>query len=372
MGTPENFYSAFVANKRDFRQTITAGYSQADVRLSAKLQLRVGLRMEETKNALTEFDPRTRAEVIAAGYTVNPTTTNNGRPLTVPGMIYQFMSQPRVTRESKYHNFFPSVLLKYQILPNFEFQAGFNKAISRPPIDSLTGLWVVDDANQRVSAPNPNLQPEYSKNSQARLSYYFGGKSPGQLSLAMSQNEIRNLRETFDYTASEFGNEDPDFIAYTFRTTRNSAEQRRFRNMEVAYNQTLGFLPSEALRGINVNLAYSRSYASQRRNNLAPHRLTSRLGYSYKRFNGSLGMVWRDAAPDGSYGLYYGALTQFDTSLNFKLTKNLTLYVQGRNITNVPILRYASPSTSVEGKDAALRRLNEYGANWVFGLRGVY
>ena len=142
--------------------------------------------------------------------------------------------------------------------------------------------------------------------------------------------------------------------------------------MEVAYNQTLGFLPSELLRGINVNVAYTRSYASQRRNNLAPHRLTSRLGYTYRKFSGTLGMVHRDAAPDGVYGLYFGALTQFDASLNWRLTNRLTFYVQGRNITNVPILRYASPTTSVEGKDAALRRLNEYGANWVFGMRGNF
>ena len=371
-GTPENFYTAFVANKRDFRQTISAAFTQADVRLTSRLQLRLGVRGEETANALVEVDPRTRAQVIAAGFAVNPTGTSNGRALMVPGMIYQFMSQPRVTRESKYVNFFPSVLLKYQILPNFEFQAGFNKAISRPPIDSLTGLWVIDEANARVTAPNPELEPEHSKNSQARLAYYFGGLAPGQLSVAVSQNEIRNLRETFDFTASDFGNEDPDLITYTFRTTRNSAEQRRFRNMELAYTQTLGFLPAEALRGINVNLAYSRSYASQRRNNLAPHRLTSRLGYNYRRFSGSLGMVWRDNAPDGAYGLYYGALTQFDASLNWRLTNRLTFYVQGRNITNVPILRYASPTASVEGENAALRRLNEYGANWVFGMRGAF
>jgi outer membrane receptor protein involved in Fe transport len=258
------------------------------------------------------------------------------------------------------------------LLPNLEFQAGFNKAISRPPIDSLTGVWVADEVNQRVTAPNPSLEPEFSKNSQARLAYYFGGRSPGQVSFAVSQNEIRNLRETFDFSATEFGNDDPDFIAYTFRTTRNSQEERRFRNMEVAYTQTLGFLPSEYLRGINANIAYSRSYASQRRNNLAPHRLSSRLGYTYRRFSGTVGMVFRDAAPDGVYGLYAGALTQFDTSLNWRLTNRYSVYVQGRNITNVPVLRYTSPLDAIEGKRAALRQMQEYGANWVFGLKGSY
>ncbi len=226
--------------------------------------------------------------------------------------------------------------------------------------------------NQRVTAPNPKLEPEYSKNAQSRLAYYFGGRSPGQLSLAMSQNEIRNLRETFDYSASEFGNEDPDFAAFTFRTTRNNTEQRRFRNMEVAYNQTLGFLPFEKLRGINVNVAYTRSYANQRRNGLSPHRLTSRLGYNYRAFSATLGMVFRDVSPDGVYGLYKGAITQFDTTLGWRFSRAVSFYVQGRNITNVPVLWYASPTTSVEGRDAAFRRLQAYGANWVFGVKGMF
>ena len=371
-GTPENFYTSFVANRREFRQTIKAGYTQADVRLTSKLQVRFGVRMEQTRNDLKEFDPLLRAQVLAAGFPVNAAATNGGRALTVPGIIYQFMSQPRVTRSSEYRNFFPSVTAKYQILPNLEFQAGFNKAISRPPIDSLTGLFSVDEVNQRVTAPNAKLEPEYSKNSQARLAYYFGGRSPGQLSLAMSQNEIRNLRETFDYSASEFGNNDPDFALFDFRTTRNSGEQRRFRNMEIAYNQTMGFLSSEKLRGINVNVAYTRSYASQRRNGLSPHRLTSRLGYNYRRLSSTLGMVYRAAAPDGAYGLYKGAITQFDCTLGWRFSSHISLYVQGRNITNVPVLWYASPTSSVEGRDAALRRLQEYGANWVFGVRGIF
>ena len=370
--TPENFYTAFVANKRDFRQTVSAGYAQADVRLSAKLQLRFGLRGEQTRNDLREFDPRLRAQVLAAGYPVNAPGTNGGRALTIPGMIYQFMSQPRVTRSSTYRDYFPSTLVKYQILPDLEFQAGYNQAISRPPIDSLTGLWTVDEVNQRITAPNARLEPEYSKNAQSRLAYYFGGRSPGQLTLALSQNEIRNLRETFDYSASEFGNDDPDFSAFTFRSTRNSTELRRFRNMEIAYNQTLGFLPFEKLRGINVNVAYTRSYANQRRNGLSPHRLTSRLGYNYRAFSATLGMVFRDASPDGAYGLYKGAITQFDSTLGWRFSRAVSLYVQGRNITNVPVLWYVSPTSSVEGRDAAFRRLQAYGANWVFGVKGTF
>ena len=367
MGNPDNYYTTHIANKRDFKQTVSAAYLQADVRLTSKLQIRTGVRLENTLNELGEFDPRLRDDVVARGFPVNAA----GRATTIPGLQYQYESQPRVTRESEYHNYFPSFLVKYQIQRNFEFQAGFNRAISRPPIDTLTGLWVVDEVNERVSAPNPNLPPEHSKNFQTRLAYYFSGRSPGQLAAAFSQNHIRNLRETFDFTASEFGVEDDEFATYTFRTTRISAEARRFRNMELSYNQTLGFLP-EKFRGTSVNFAYTRSYASQRRNNLSPHRFTSRLGYALKKFNGSIGMVWRDDSPDGIYGRYKEALTQFDLSVNWKFTNRYSLYVQGRNITGKPVKWMESPPGVVEGVRPSLRVMQEYGANWVFGVRGTF
>ena len=365
--TPDNWFVSNVSSRRNFRQTVTAGFTQADVSLSRRLTVRTGLRWENTLNQFTEVDPRFRSEILAAGFPVNAA----GRATTVPGLAFQFLSNPRVQRESEYHNWFPSVLVKYKILPNFEFQAGANRAISRPPVDNLTGIRNILEDIQRIDSPNADLQPEHSKNYQARLAYYFSGRTPGQLSLALSQNDISNLRETFDYTAEQFGEEDPEFATYTFRSTRNSAEERRFRNLEIAHNQTLGFLP-ELFRGTSVNLAYTRSYASARRNNLAPHRLSSRLGYAYRKFNGSIGMVWRDNSPDGIYGRYKGELTQFDLSLSWKLSSRYSMYVQGRNITNVPVVWYESPPGVVEGINPALRVMQEYGANWVFGVRGTF
>jgi len=372
-GTPENYYTAFFANPRDFRQTVTSGYSQATIRLSSKLTLLGGVRMEETENQVREYDPLTRAQVLAAGYTVNAAGTSGGRALTLPGMIYQYTSNPKVTRTSSYRNYFPSVMLKYYITSNFEFQIGYNKSISRPPIDSVTGLWGIDEVNFRVSAPNPNLQPEYHKKFQSRLAYYFRGRSPGQLTLDLTQNKATNFRQTFDYSAEDFGIDDPDFAPYTFRTTVNSAEERQFRSMDLAYNQTLGFLPSEYLRGINFNVAYSRAYADRRRANLAPQRVSSRLGYAYRKFNGSIGMVWRPETPDSTtYGQYQGEITQFDVSLNWRLNRYATFYTQIRNLTGKPVLWYHTPPGVPEGQQRALRQLQEYGTNWVFGVRGQF
>ena len=304
---------------------------------------------------------------------MNAPGTSGGRALTVPGIQYQYMSQPRVTRTSEYRNYFPSAMVKYYITPDFEFQLGYNKSISRPPIDNVTGLWGIDEVNFRVSAPNPELQPEYHKKFQSRLAYYFRGRSPGQLTLDLTQVKATNFRQTFDFTAEQFGVEDPDFAPYTFRTTINSPDEQQFRSMDLAYNQTLGFLPSEYLRGLNFNVSFSRAYADRRRQNLAPHRVSSRLGYAYKKFNGSVGMVYRPDTPDSTtYGQYQGAITQFDVSLNWRLGRYATLYTQVRNITGKPVLWYHTPPGVVEGEQRSLRQLQEYGANWVFGVRGQF
>ena len=366
--TPDNFYNSFVANSRDLSQTVIAGFIQFDTIISPKMTLRYGVRFEETSNEFNEFDPRRRDEVIAAGHPWNNTTS---RSTTFAGLEYQYFSQPKVVRESKYDDMFPSLLFKYKILQNLEFQAGFNQAISRPPVDNLTGVWIIDEINERVTAPNAALMPEYSDNYQTRLAYYFEGRSPGQLSVAFSQNDISNLRTTYDFTAEEFGVDDVEFQNFIFRSTDNSTEERRFRGMEVQYNQALGFLP-EKFRGTNVNVAYTRAYANVRRNNLAQHRLTSRLGYAYAKFNGSIGMVWRDDSPDGNQGRYKRALAQFDLSLSYRLHRRASLFIQGRNIFNQPVLWYDTPTGNVEGIGSVVTRMQEYGANWVFGVKGTF
>jgi len=240
--------------------------------------------------------------------------------------------------------------------------------------NNLDAWSIVEDAagvTQRVDAPNPALLPEFIRKYDARLADYFSGRSPGQLSVSALQFDVRNLRETYDYTAEEFGIDDPEFADFIFRSTRNSDRSRRNRNLEFSYQQTLGFLP-DRWRGTSCNLAYTRSYANSRRNGMAPHRITSRLGYAYRRFNGSLGMVWIDDRPDGNYGFFRSEQTQFDTSLNWRLSGRLSLYVQGRNITNQPVKWFVSPPGVIEGKDAPLRQYQEYGANWVFGVKGQF
>jgi len=381
MGTPENYYANYIANKRDFKQTISAGYGQADVRITPKLRTLFGVRYEETRNELVEFDPLTRAQVIAAGYAVNAPGTAGGRALTLDGIKYQYESQPKKTRRSNYHNWFPSISMKYNILQNLEWHAGWNKSIGRPPINALSGVWVIDENAQRVSAPNPEIQPEYHKKLMTRFAYYFSGRSPGSLALSLSRTEFTNALAQFDLTAEQFGNEDPDFANYTFRTQSNIQDRTVFtKNMDLSYRQTLGFIPSEYFRGITVFANFTRSYVTAkggtgliRRPNLAPYRVAGGVSYSYRRFSASYNVIWADDKPESNtYGRYFRELTKVDLTLGWKLTNNVSLYVQGRNIRNAPDRWMQSPPGVQEGEQGYLRQMEEYGANWTFGIKGTF
>ncbi len=372
-GTADNYYNAFITPKRKFSQTITAAYTQANIRVGPRTIIEGGVRWENTLNEVTEFDPRTRDEVVAAGFPVN----TSGRATTYAGMDYQYMSKPRVTRESEYHNFFPSISARYKILPDLEWHTSFSKSIGRPPIGQITGLWnIIEDAGgtvNRIEAPNPDLQPEHWKSYVTRLAYYFGSRAPGQLTLTLSRRDAKNLREERRISVAEFGLDDPEYDGYEVETFVNSAERRRQHNMSFNYNQTLGFLP-DPFRGTSVGVTYDRTYASARRR-ITPHRVTTRLGYAYKKFSGNIGMVWLDDAPDGgpdTYGRYMRHRTQFDLGLNWRYNRSLTFYVQARNFTGKPVIWYETPRGLPEGTNPFLRAYQEYGANWVFGVRGQF
>jgi TonB-dependent receptor len=373
--TPENFYQDQYANARRFRQTIYAGYWQADTRITPKITIRYGARVEQTQNAFKERDPLTRPQLLALGVPLNPVATNGGRPLTVAGMRTMFETNPFIIRKAQYTDWFPSFVAKYQITPNLEWQFGANRGILRPGVDDLTGLWVLNDnANPpTVTAPNAALEPERLKSYQTRLAYYFQGRSPGQISVQLNTVETTNFIQSRTFNAADFGNSDPDFDNYNFITRFNTPGLNRFKNLEFNYQQTLGFLPSEYLRGINVGGTYTRSYANVRRNNLAPHRWTGRFGYNYRRFGGNLSFIWVDDRPiDGVDYRYWGAMTKFDASLSWRLNSHATLFVQTRNPTNVKDIRYETPPGAAKGVGKHLRHMEEYGDNWIFGVRGLF
>ncbi|HEY0968372.1 MAG TPA: TonB-dependent receptor [Opitutaceae bacterium] len=368
-GTPANYLSAFVTGVRDIEQLVTASYSMADIRLTKKLQLRTGIRWERTESTALEFDPKTTSEMRAAGYPIG----TDGRATTFPGINFQYFSNPRIKRTKEYDDFFPMAGLKYNLFTDLELQAGYNESISRPPPDSLTGTWTINDETQIITSPNPNLLPEYSKNFAARAAYYFN--PAGQLSVSIAQNTIRNARITRLGSAEEFGINDSDYADYEFQAPFNVPTATRHRNLEVAYSQTLPF-QSELLRGITVNASYSRSYASARRGNLTPHRFASSVGYRYRNFSSRIGVVWRDDTDLGNTAADIGRYRRHDTlvdlSAEYRVNRWLSIYAQGRNIFDIGQTLVDTPPGLEQGQSPIASQYQSYGALWNFGVKGSF
>lgn len=355
--TADNYYSANFADKKRYLEVIPSAYLLGNVRIAA-WQFQGGLRWEKTETSSEEFDPLTPTQVAAAGFPVSATT---GRATTIAGLDHQYLSRPKTSRRGSYDNLFPSVTAKYRFSESLLADIGYGESISRPDINNISGLYSYNDIAEEIRVANPNLKPETSKRVAASIGYYFSGV--GSLTATVTETHIENLRTNVEYSAPEFGITDPAFASYTVITTTQGEGSRRFRSMELSYRQHLKMLPG-ALRGTTVFATYTRTYASERRRGMTPHTVTGGFDYRYKRLSFGLRAVWQDDAPWFNATRYRPQVIKYDGSVNLNLSRYATLFVQARNIFNRDHEIYEA--------NGSLWRAENYGGNWVFGVRGEF
>ena len=357
-----NFYETNVARRRRYEEQIDAGFLMGTTSIR-QFTVRAGLRWEDTSTDATEPDTRTPAEVRQAGFPVNAA----GRATTIPGLQYQFLSQPRVHRTGNYDNLFPSGSIKYRITPNLDFHFGFSSTIRRPTYANIAGVWLINDVNFTVTAPNPNLRPETSDNYAARLAYYF--EPVGQLALTFTQKNVQDLFITDRLTAEEFGYKgDDELSSYEFVTTDNGLDKIKIRGMELEYNQSLSFL-GPLFRRLSVRGAYTRIYAEIPRANLTPHMASGGLNYTLNRLNVYTNWNWSDDVNTNLAGTTYRRhRSNLDAGGSWRLTNAYSLSVSARNVLNAPYInkqRFASGPT-------AMTRYEVTGISYTFAVRGSF
>jgi TonB-dependent receptor len=360
--TAANYYNAFIGNRRNYEETIDAGFLMGTTTIG-KFVVRAGLRREETSSDALEFDPRSVAELAAAGF-----SETAGRATTIPGLEYQFFSKPKIHRTGGYNNMFPSASLKYKISQNFDAQLGFSSTIRRPTFRDVAGVWVINDDNLTVSAPNTSLKPETSKNIAARIAYYF--EPVGILAANVYQNNVKGLFISNRLTAEEYGYQgDLDLSNYEFITTTASANDVTVRGMELEYSQSLSFLPAP-FKGLNVRASYTRSYASIRKANMIPHSINGGLSYSYRGLNIYSSLTWRDNYPTTITGnpRFYRHRTNLDIGGGYRITNKISFFFAARNLFNEPYLIMEQV-----GANAPVVQFYEVnGTNWTFGIKSVF
>ncbi|MGH7957885.1 MAG: TonB-dependent receptor domain-containing protein [Opitutaceae bacterium] len=358
---PSHFTPDLIANhinenysSRAVKEQIDAYYLETNTRWRA-LRINLGVRQEKTTTIGKKIDLRTPAAVRAAGFTPN----------TIPFVDYQYRYGHRSESEGGYDNTFLSGGAKYAFTRNLHFQLAASQSISRPSYGNVAGVITIDEVNQTIRVPNPDLKPETSDKYFASLQYYL--EPAGTLSLTGFRLAVDNMGVgNTPVSAAEAGyDDDPEYSAFTFTRPSNAPGTIELDGVEIEYSQQLVFLP-KALRGFSVFGSLSRTAASERIRNHVPKSANGGIRYGNHKFNAQLRCTWQAArfnSASVTEELWQYERLMFDFSGGYRFNRTYELTVSGRNILNEPIRTYSNGP-------GLLRVINHYGASWTVGVRG--
>ncbi len=359
--TAANYYNATVANEKDFEEKITSFYLMGTTKLGP-VNLRAGLRREETETDSLEFDALSSGEMRAAGYAVAA-----GRATTIPGVDYQYRSRPQIHRTGGYDNLFPSAGVKYNLTRQLDLQVGFSRTIKRPQVSALAGVWLIDDDALTVNAPNVNLKPEYSDNYSVRLARYF--EPVGVMAVNFFQNNIEGLHQTGTRIGSdEFAPGESIYDGYTFITTTQSKDNVRVRGMELEYSQSLSFLP-RPWSGFSVRASYTRNYAQVIVANMSPHLVSTGLTYAHRRGQYYANMNWAASRPINAANTQYQRhRISVDVGGSHRISPKVSAFFSVRNVLNESFVRMQK----IGDNPAAAVFFQKFGVTPTVGMRATF
>ena len=341
-------------SSRSVKEQIDAAYLETNTRWGA-LRFNLGVRFEETTTYGKTIDLVPPAEVRAAGFTAN----------TIPFVDYQYRYGQREEREGSYKNTFFSGGAKYALTRSLHLQFAASQSISRPSYGNVAGVITIDETNQTIRVPNPDLKPETSDKYFASVQYYL--EPAGTLSVSGFRLSVDNMGAgTQQISAAEAGYaDDPEYSSFTFLRPSNAPGTINLDGIEIEYSQQLVFLP-RAWRGFSVFGSLTRTAASERLENHVPKAANGGIRYGNHKFNAQLRCTWQASrfnSATAAEELWQYERLMFDFSGGYRFNQTYELTVSGRNILNEPIRTYSN-------NPGLLRAFNRYGASWTVGIRG--
>jgi iron complex outermembrane recepter protein len=279
--------------------------------------------------------------------------------------------EPRIT-ENTYNDVLPSFNLRAEPMTGLVTRFALSRTLARPEIGAL-GALSLQDIQRTGTGGNPNLRPVRSNNADATVEWYFGHGARSMVSagvFAMNMDYVTYGR----YTA-QFYNQSAKMVTdYNMSAAMNT--KARVRGVELAWVQTLdgGF-------GFNANY----TYADGKETGKAPGSACADLGncdmignskntynlgafYENERVNVRVAYNYRSKFLNGlnrNSAIYQDAIDSVSASLGFKLTNELTLFVEGKDL-NDPVLKsYASTPDQP-------RAFYKNGPQVYFGIRGSF
>lgn len=292
-----DWYAVNVANAIEYDEDIGSAYFMGTADLTNRLKVQAGLRWEKTRGTSYDFDPLAPEDVAAAGYAVSGTT---GRATTIEGLQYQYLSNGKIRRKGGYDDFFPSASVKYSFSDSFDLIAGYSRTIQRPDVSLVAGVWSVSidgEDGTVVTAPNANLEPEYSDNLSVRAVKYF--EPVGLVAINYYRNKIKNGFVAQNFTAEEFGYTGTEYADAIFSSYVNRSEEAiDINGYEFEFNHAMDYLPG-ALRGLTVRGSFLYSDPEVVQERVATKVAQFSLGWKYGRVRLNVNTVWSNEKSRG-------------------------------------------------------------------------
>jgi len=329
------------ARKYDVSEDVHAGYAMAATQL-AKLEVMAGIRWEKTRTGYT--------------WLANPLGVSSG--------------------SRSYDDFYPGVFLTYRFNPQLVARAAYTNTLARPNYGDLIPYRVLADTQaesgngglapgdypetNKVYLGNANLKAQQSENFDLSLEYYIN--PAGVLSVALFRKELSDL-----IFRSQF--KDPVAPTTIYFQDRNGSKGK-VEGVEFSWQQSLTFLPG-FLNGFGVNTNATFTKGSSTLEELLPGSTSTyrpfqvdflpeqpkrvfnfqvwweKYGFTARVAVNHVDTFVRTSGGRTSFSVNDTA-TRVDASVAYRLNRNLTLYVEGKNLTKEISSFYASVPTRPE------------------------
>lgn len=325
------------------REDIFASYAMGTWDIGA-LRIIGGVRVENT-------------QFSATGNSVD--VASNGRSYTVTPL----------TVSRSYSNVLPGLHLRYDAGDAWVLRAAANKTVSRPSFGDIAPRVGLSRGDEEVRIGNPQLDPYESKNIDLSIEKYIG--TTGILSLGLFHKSIDG------YIVNTVSTSDPAYPDFTVTRVING-NKATVKGAEFNWQQQLAFLPAGwdgllvGASGTWLDTDFDPGLAGRERDDFmlpraSKHVYTAHVGYEKAGFSTRVAAVYRSEYLDtlgdnAAYDIYVAPNTQLDFSLDYKITANVSVYLEAQNLLDKPLELY-------QGTRARTLQMEEYGRTYALGLK---
>ncbi|MBM3866233.1 MAG: TonB-dependent receptor [Verrucomicrobia bacterium] len=250
----------------------------------------------------------------------------------------------RISNESKYRNIFPGLHFRYEIARGLQARLSYSAGIGRPNFGTIIPNDSANDQTQVVTTNNTALVPQRGNNYDLSLEYYL--RPAGLVAVGVFQKDVSDFIFTRDLGTIGTGVNNGfngEYVGYLLRSQVNGGSAR-MRGLEVSLQHQFSNLTG-LWRGFGLYanmtwlkpsgeyLSVATGYFGNVGLSYIDHGWTVRL---HQNFAGR--SIVRQPANPVTQRQDFGA-KRVDLNVSYRITSNLSVYVDGINILSDPLDR---------------------------------